>query len=222
MVSNMDPVAIVIAVVSLVVSIVVGFHNSRTASASVEAARRSAAAAESSQALTATQLETTVSANQAAVQPYVWADIRVREDGTLLVLVVGNSGPTVATNVTIKFDPSLRTSVPNYNDKKNADSAEQVLAQGLSSLPPGRVHQWTLGRGSDFFEDGREGPAFDITITADGPHGPIPKLRYTLNIDEMKYTNAVGEGLGLVKNAIQQLTGETKRIAQAIDRATEN
>ncbi len=38
-----------------------------------------------------------------AAQPYVWVDVRPDEAGTLLNLVIGNSGPTVATNVHIRI-----------------------------------------------------------------------------------------------------------------------
>lgn len=43
-----------------------------------------------------------------AAHPHVWADIRQDDAiGTLLNLVVGNSGPTVAEKVRVKVDPAL-------------------------------------------------------------------------------------------------------------------
>jgi hypothetical protein len=42
-----------------------------------------------------------------AAQPYVWADVRTDpESGILLDLAVGNSGPTIATNVTALLYPA--------------------------------------------------------------------------------------------------------------------
>ena len=43
---------------------------------------------------------------QDAAQPYVHADSRVHpQEGVLLMLVITNSGPTVATNVDVRFAP---------------------------------------------------------------------------------------------------------------------
>jgi len=43
-----------------------------------------------------------------AALPYVWVDVRPDDaTGTLLNLVVGNSGPTVATNIRVRVDPPL-------------------------------------------------------------------------------------------------------------------
>jgi hypothetical protein len=43
-----------------------------------------------------------------AAQPYVWVDVRPDDaTATLLNLVIGNSGPTVAVNVRVRVDPPL-------------------------------------------------------------------------------------------------------------------
>lgn len=107
----MDP-ALVIAVISLVISVVFGVVSARTSWLSARAAQRSAVSAEKSQEVSARQLEASVTAQEAALQPYVWADLKPREDGGMLVFVVGNAGPTVATDVRIVFDPLLSSIVP--------------------------------------------------------------------------------------------------------------
>ena len=78
-----------------------------------------------------------------AAQPYVWVDIRPDDStGTLLNLVVGNSGPTVATSIHIEVEPRL-PSIDQF--KERVAAAERALAGGMKSLPPGRTYSWPLG-----------------------------------------------------------------------------
>lgn len=80
-----------------------------------------------------------------AAQPYVWADIRPDESvGVILNVVVGNSGPTVATNVRVTVDPPLPR-IDQFNER--IDRVEHRLAEGLKSLAPGRQLRWPLGQG---------------------------------------------------------------------------
>ena len=68
----------------------------------IRPARRSAKASEEQ-----TDIQREI-ARQSA-QPYVWADIQPdRQQGTLIHLIVGNSGPTVARNVRVTIVLRLR------------------------------------------------------------------------------------------------------------------
>jgi hypothetical protein len=110
-----------------------------------------------------------------AAQPYAWVDVRPDDTAaTLFNLVVGNSGPTVATNVRIKVDPSL----PAIDQlKERAEVAQARLASGIQSLAPNRLLTWPLGQGFTLLD--REDPqAYTFTVTADGPFGPVPPLTY--------------------------------------------
>lgn len=52
-----------------------------------------------------------------ASQPYVWADIQPdMKQGTVLDLVIGNSGPTVATDIKVTFEPPLSASTSWQKD----------------------------------------------------------------------------------------------------------
>jgi hypothetical protein len=117
-----------------------------------------------------------------AAQPYVWVDIRPDDaQGTLLNLVVGNSGPTVAQNVRVKVDPPLPT-IEHFEERVRR--AEARLVEGIRSLAPGRTVVWRLGQGFNLLDG--EGPlAYTFTVAADGPFGPVPELTYVVDISEV-------------------------------------
>lgn len=95
----------------------------------------------------------------------------------MLALVVGNSGPTVATNVKVLISPRL----PAIKELPAAEEAQRRLAEGIPSLPPGRTLYWDLGPGFSLLRN--DGPqVHDLYITAEGPDGPIPPLSYRLNL----------------------------------------
>lgn len=153
--------AVIVALVALWVSV-----------RSTRAAERAAQAAED-------QTRIQQQLRQDAAQPYVWADVRQSdEDGIMLMLVVGNSGPTIARNVKVKIDPQFRV----HAQLQEAVRAQQRLADGIRSLPPGRMMRWDLGPGFDLVPEGEDLPT--ITITATGPFGPVPELKYVLDMSE--------------------------------------
>ena len=108
-----------------------------------------------------------------AAQPYVWVDIRPDESqGTFLNLVVGNSGPTVAEKVQVKVDPNL----PSTADRREgANAAQELLSDGIESLPPGGTLMWPLGKASKVVDESGQ-QAYKFTVTAKGPFGPVPAL----------------------------------------------
>jgi hypothetical protein len=66
-----------------------------------------------------------------AAQPLLWVDIRGDDGlGQALVLLLGNSGPSIARNVKVGFDPAP----PSTLDIK---PILEILKQGIASLPPG-------------------------------------------------------------------------------------
>ena len=139
---------------------------------STRAATRAAAAAE-----VQTKIQQQLRVD--AAQPYVWVDVRPDDTAaTLLNLVVGNSGPTVATNVRINVDPPL----PAIDQlKERAEVAQARLAGGIQSLAPNRLLTWPLGQGFNLLN--REDPqAYAFTVTADGPFGPVPPLTYVVDM----------------------------------------
>jgi hypothetical protein len=118
-----------------------------------------------------------------AAQPYVWADVRPDEaTGTLLNLVIGNSGPTVATNVHVRIDPPL-PAIDQLKDR--VEVAQARLTDGIRSLAPGRTLTWPLGQGFNLLKD--SGPqAHTLTVNADGPFGPVPALTYVVDMSDWR------------------------------------
>lgn len=103
-----------------------------------------------------------------AAQPYVWVGIRPSDEhGQLLMLYVGNSGPTVATDVRVTFDPPLQFPI---KPSRHEEAAAQ-LARGIRSLPPGRTMQWHLGVSHDQIPSA-EPDGYHVRITTSGPFGP--------------------------------------------------
>jgi hypothetical protein len=123
-----------------------------------------------------------------AAQPYVWADLQPDDaQGSLVRLVVGNSGPTIATNVRVEIDPPLQA-IPGMEER--AEAATRALATGFRSLGPGRVHAWSLGMAWDLIRT--DGPVHTFTVYADGPFGPVPPLSYVVDLSQWQQTTSAG------------------------------
>lgn len=94
-------IAVLVSVLSVLVAVSQTRRANAIASRSSESAERAAGASERQ-----TVIQEALSRRSA--EPYVWADLRPDDrKGGLLVLVVGNSGPTVATDVVVWFQPPL-------------------------------------------------------------------------------------------------------------------
>ena len=135
-----------------------------------------------------------------AMQPYVWADIQPdMQQGTVMDLVVGNSGPTVARHVRVTFDPPLPASEERAH---KVASVQGTLAKGLRSLAPNRVLRWTLGAGYDLLSS--DVPQLrTVRIEAEGPSGPLPVLETEIDISEWREARDAPDGsLHYVRGAI--------------------
>lgn len=140
-----------------------------------------------------------------AAQPYIWADVQPDDQsGVIMVLVIGNSGPTIATNVKVKIEPPF----PNIPQLGEAETGQQRLAEGLRSLPPGRTMRWWLGQGFNLLKP--EGPqVHQITINGDRPFGPIPELRYDVDLSEYRGQDPSPKGnLHLLTKAVEKLASK--------------
>ena len=140
-----------------------------------------------------------------AAQPYVWADLRPTDgDGHIMLLVVRNEGPTVATNVQIAFDPPVPT---RWDANKDEDARASIT---LASMPPGRQLAWYVGVGPAWF-DSKGVKRFAITINHDGPYGSVPALEYALDFHDFAETAVQPAGtLNGVTKAVKELTKQLK------------
>lgn len=144
-----------------------------------------------------------------AAQPFVWADVRPDDDtGTLLNLVVGNSGPTVATKVRVNIDPPL-PAVDQLNGLVGA--AQANLADGIASLPPGRSLVWPLGQAFNLMTD-QSPQAHTFTVTADGPFGAVPPLTYV--VDMADWRGMLDRPAGSLHQVTLAVKDLTKRIGE--------
>lgn len=212
-----------ISIVALAIS---AFALPFTAWAARAAARQAKAASDQTQiqreqvaaAREQTQLQRELA--RAASQPYVWADIQPdMQQGTLLNVVVGNSGPTVAHNVRVTIDPPLPAG-QQQSDK--VEAVQRTLADGLRSLAPNRVIRWTLGAGYDLLAT--ENPqGRTVRVEGDGPHGPLPVLELQIDISEWRQARDAPDGsLHHVRGAVNELTkavgGVEKTVRRVVDR----
>lgn len=189
------------AVAAAIVSVVATFYTGRAANAAKdqteiqrEQTRLQQRAADA--AVAQTELQRKVAED--AVQPYVWVDVRPDEaQGTILNLVLGNSGPTFAYNVRATIEP------PFSSEKSQA--AQRRLRDGVKALGPGRKLRWFIGVGFEILKE--NGPQLHtITIQADGPHGPLPPMTYEIDLSDIRETRDAPEGnLHYVRKAIEKI-----------------
>ena len=197
----------------------------RAAATQAEAARVQAKAAEDQ---TAIQREQVAAAREQtrlqrelareALQPYVWADLQPdMQQGTVLHVVVGNSGPTMAQNVRVTFNPPLPAT--GQHGTKIA-KVQEILASGLRSLAPGREIRWTLGAGYELLA--KEDPQVcTVRVEAEGPNGPLPPLEAAIDPSQWRQARDAPDGsLHHVRGAIKDLTKIMTSVDTTLKRAT--
>lgn len=144
-------------------------------------------------------------------QPYVWADVRPSvADGSQLMLFVGNSGKTLAENIRIEIDRPLPT-VDSVASELLQDAMARFSA-GHASLAPGRELSWGLGLGHKILNDKDEDLRFTFMINADGPFGPVPELKYVIDMNDWRGASAI------VPGTMQQVSRSIKEMTKSIDK----
>jgi hypothetical protein len=129
-------------------------------------------------------------------QPYVFADIRPDTNGFLMMLVVENTGPTVARNVRVTFDPPLRSiTFPEVETLR-------FLREGIKALPPGRRIMWYFDTGPAIFENDVP-KRYQVTVSADGPFGPSEEMTYEIDFTILEHSEA--RDPGRLKDITEQL-----------------
>lgn len=153
-------------------------------------------------------------AREDAAQPYVWADLRPdRAQAGLLLLELGNAGPTVATNVRVQVDPPLED---RHARREGAEVLDR-LQTGISSLAPGRRIEWSFGAVLDHIQQDKISPKYTLSVDADGPYGPVPTLVYDVSLEEIRHSLAVGTGsLKLLTESLNKNTDAIKDVQKAL------
>ncbi len=182
-------VAVVAAVIALA-SVVVAVLQARSSAQQARAAQR--------------QTELQQKALEEAAQPYVWADFRMdAEHGYVLMLVITNEGPTVATDVEVTFDPPL--------PPKDRQSGPVGPSGPLRSLPPGRRMSWWIGSGPDLSSSGAL-RRHQVRITGTGPHGPLPVLEYDLDMNDF------GSSASAPPGSLAGVTSQLEKLTKAVQK----
>ena len=149
-----------------------------------------------------------------AAQPMLWVDVRMDDgQGQALVLLLGNSGPSIARKVKVTFDPAP----PSTLDIK---PVLEILKQGIASLAPGRTMQWALGAAHNS-SDWDAHKAYRVQIEAEGPFGAIEPLDYVISVDDLDGSRAAPPGnLHAVAAELREMTNATKELNEIIRSAS--
>jgi hypothetical protein len=144
----------------------------------------------------------------------VWVDVRGDDgQGQALLLLLGNSGPSIARDVKVVFDPAP----PATLDIK---PILEILRKGIASVPPGRTMQWTLGAAQNASDwDGHK--AYRVRIEAEGPFGAIEPLEYVISVDDLHGSRVAPPGnLHAVAAELHEITKATKELNEIIRNAS--
>lgn len=139
-----------------------------------------------------------------SAQPYVWADIQPDDQqGTMLHLVLGNAGPTVARHVRVFIDPPF-PQVSGHIGRSTV--AQRRLREGILSLAPGRIIRWSLGIASDLMKDEEDTTVYRVRVMADGPYGEIEPVETEICLSDWRESlDAPGGSLHHVRKSIEKL-----------------
>jgi hypothetical protein len=149
-----------------------------------------------------------------AAQPMLWVDVRSDEgSGEALVLLLGNSGPSVARNVRVVFDPAPPATL-------DIAPVLEILKGGVASLPPGRRMRWVLGAAQDAAGwDGQQ--VYRVRIVAEGPFGAMEPVEYVISVDGLDGSAAGPPGsLHAVAVELREMTKATKELNEIIRSAS--
>jgi hypothetical protein len=144
----------------------------------------------------------------------LWVDMRGDDgQGQALVLLLGNSGPSIARNMKVIVDPAL----PATLDIK---PILEILKQGIASVPPGRTMQWVLGTPHNAVDSDAHN-AYRVRIEADGPFGLIEPLEYVISVDDLHDSRPAPPGnLHAVAVELHEMTKATKELNEIIRSAS--
>lgn len=151
-----------------------------------------------------------------SAQPYVWADIQPDDQqGTMLHLVLGNAGPTVARNVRVFIDPPF----PQLSDRVGRSAvAQRRLREGVLSLSPGRTMRWSLGMASDLMKDEEKATVYRVRVMAEGPYGEIDPVETEIRLSDWRESLDAPEGsLHHIRKSIDKLVSAIESLKNAVE-----
>ncbi|MFC0622831.1 hypothetical protein [Kribbella deserti] len=208
-------IAVASAIVAML-AVAISVWQAKSAKAQAQAAREQVSIAKEQ-----TELQRKIHTD--SLQPYVYADILLDPVSKTLVDVhLENTGPTVATDVQVEFDPALKSTLEVERGVAMPD-----MPARFSSIPPGRRMSWTLDRATAIFDPANSDipRSYTVRITGVGPFGPMEPLVYVLNLNDFATTAArnsgtlteVSRNLKDVSNALKLIPKELSKLKRQRD-----
>ncbi|ADU06423.1 hypothetical protein ML5_0881 [Micromonospora sp. L5] len=194
--STLEAITLLVAIISALTAVVAALFAGSQAVAATHQARYAQA-----------QLSLAEQVRKDQAQPYVFADLRPDEqDPVKVMLVVHNTGSTVAKNIRVTFDPPLSSvAMPDF-------AAEmEVLRGAIATLPPGRAVKWFFDISFQLFDTPNAPRRYTVTVNADGPFGPVEELVYDINLDDIGRSDAS-------KPLLKKVADELEKSRKALDK----
>lgn len=145
-----------------------------------------------------------------ARHPAPWIDVRPDPDrSAILVAILGNSGPTIAHNVTVTFDPPI---VPGEQPLRCLE-AQADLRNGIGSLVPGRQILWSLGVGHELLSAPGQPDEIGVSLQARAGDGTQLTEQWTLRLADIRYSSGVAKSAESIARSLSSIDKTTKALA---------
>ncbi|MEU3693197.1 hypothetical protein [Streptomyces narbonensis] len=120
-------------------------------------------------------------------EPYVIVDIQPAPLHGALLLVIENTGPTVARDVRISCDPPLESGwAPRLGEPDLTQVMQEVLGRPIPILPPHRRLTFLFDN-NDRFRNALLSRVYTFTVDANGPEGKVETAQYIVDLDAVKW-----------------------------------
>ncbi|MFG3390663.1 hypothetical protein EF914_25075 [Streptomyces sp. WAC05458] len=120
-------------------------------------------------------------------EPYVIVDIQPDANHGSLLLVIENTGPTVARNVRISCNPPLESGwEPRPGEPDLTQVMQEILARPIPILPPRRRLTFLLDN-PERFQNAHLPRVYTFTVDANGPEGKVETAQYIADLDAVKW-----------------------------------
>lgn len=179
-----------VAVVAVIISIVQVRHTKAQSRAAIEQAER---------------------VHREQSEPYVIVDIQPDGPGSgLLVLLVENTGSTLARDVKITVDPPLVSA----SSDKMTERVQRGLSRTIPMLPPGRRLKWAFDVSSRRFASDLP-TAFTFNVESKGPFGDVEPLTYLVDISSWQETLLGEHPSAKVEKALDDIAANVSALTRA-------
>ncbi|WP_326830234.1 hypothetical protein OIE13_17045 [Streptosporangium sp. NBC_01810] len=162
------------------------------------------------------QLELEQQVHREQQEPYIVVDIQPSAFvSSVLLVVIENTGPTVARNVRITFDPQIER-FEEIGDPSRFILAESFLFKnGIPAMPPGRRIELFFDLGSNRLNSDLP-KEYTVTVDCDGPGDrPVETMTYKIDLriyegTEQIHVKNIHDGVKMLEKVKEELGGIRK------------